>query len=203
MPDVAPVEGSELPTDRFVEGPDEPTQVVYELSTPDGTEQLTVAWEGDRFVLIRSDGQILRLANGTVVFCSASPEGDICWDFEDRGPPFLRGIAADLLAVYGLVDLIPASARELDDQTIAGRDATCVAFSPPGAATPASPSSSGTTFCYDRETEVGLRLDVSAGDTTQTLVATSVGAPDDGIFNPPAQVLPYPEDGAPPEFPTP
>lgn len=208
-PTPAPTEPDSTPTagdirDAFLQGPDRPTQVTYDLTTAAGDEALTVAWEGERLSLVRSDGQIIRTAEGAIVFCTASPEGPLCWDLEARGQAFLMNVAADLLAVHGLVPLLPDTVETIDERTIAGRDATCVRFpftAPPRGA-PAQPPRPAT-FCYDEKTGVGLLLDVGSGETAQKLEATSFGAPEPGIFEPPAPVQPYPEEGLTPPAPSP
>lgn len=205
LPDLPDGASTDSPITTFAEGPDEPTQVVYELDTTAGTEQITIAWEQDRFALVRGDGRLLREGEGQVVFCTEGPTPgeDICWDLEDRGQPFLQRVAADLLAVYGLAGLLPDDAQELDDANIAGRTARCVEFTPEEPVDGASPAAvDRTEFCYDEETGVGLRLIVEAGEQTQRLEASSVGAPDEDVFEPTAPVQPYPEGGADPGAPT-
>lgn len=204
-PTAAGPDATSTPADireAFIRGPDRPTQVSYALTTAAGDETLIVAWEGDRFSLVRSDGQIIRTAEGAIVFCTASPEGPLCWDLEARGQAFLQSVAADLIAIHGLVPLLPDTVETTDERTIAGRSATCVRFpfsAPPrgAAAEPPRPA----TFCYDEATEVGLLLDVGSGETEQTLEATAFGEPEPDIFEPPAPVQPYPEEGLTPPTP--
>lgn len=200
-PELPDVTSTDPPTAVFAEGPEQPTQVVYDLDTTAGTEEITVAWEGDRFALVRGDGRLLRDGEGQVVFCTAGPTPgeDLCWALDDRGEPFLQRVAADLLAVYGLVALLPEDAEELGQEHIAGRSARCVEFAPEAPVDGASPAPvDRTEFCYDEETQVGLRLVVEAGEQTQRLEASSFGAPEEGVFEPSAPVQPYPEGGVSP-----
>lgn len=204
LPELPPEDQTELPTRSFADGPEQPTQVVYRLDTTAGSEELTVAWEGDRFALVRSDGRLLRNGPGDVTFCTPGPTPgeDVCWALEDRGEPFLQRVAADLLAVYGLANLLPDDTEELGTEQIAGRTATCVSFTPDAPAAGASPAAvDGTVFCYDEATGVGLRLEVEADDATQTLEALSFSEPDEGLFEPTAPVQPYPSEGISPQAP--
>ncbi len=165
----------------------EPIRVTYEITGPMATmmNEMIVSMDLDRQSVAASG------ADGAVYWARIDGDLVVCFDegaWECLALPFGELDALGTGSLFGLdlyediPDLEGASTdvRDVQDETIAGRQATCVTV---------AESSGNAEFCLDTATGVLLRGSVTETHTTFGITAVDVGTPTDADFVPPAEPL--------------